>query len=64
MRAARTAGARQTRWTRELVTFLLDTLNNVKPLRAMAKERAFTNLLEDKTAALKRCGAKWSARKG
>ena len=38
----------------ELVTFLLDTLNNVKPLRAMAKERAFTNLLEDKTAALKK----------
>ena len=54
VRAARKAGARQTRWTRELVTFLLDTLNNVKPLRAMAKERAFTNLLEDKTAALKK----------
>jgi ATP-binding cassette, subfamily C, bacterial len=53
VRAARKAGARQTRWTRELVSFLLDTLNNVKPLRAMAKERAFTNLLEDKTAALK-----------
>ena len=54
VRAARKAGGRQTQWTRELVTFLLDTLNNVKPLRAMAKERAFTNLLEDKTAALKK----------
>ena len=54
VRAARKAGARQTRWTRELVTFLVDTLNNVKPLRAMAKERAFTNLLEGKTAALKK----------
>jgi ATP-binding cassette, subfamily C, bacterial len=54
VRAARKAGARQTRWTRELVTFLVDTLNNVKPLRAMAKERAFTNLLEEKTAALKK----------
>jgi ATP-binding cassette subfamily C protein len=54
IRAARKAGARQTRWTRDLVTFLLDTLNNVKPLRAMAKERAFTNLLEEKTAALKK----------
>ena len=54
VRAARRAGARQTRWTRELVTFLLDTLNNVKPLRAMAKERAFTNLLEEKRAALKK----------
>jgi ATP-binding cassette, subfamily C, bacterial len=54
IRAARKAGARQTRSTRELVTFLLDTLNNVKPLRAMAKERAFTNLLEAKTAALRK----------
>jgi ATP-binding cassette subfamily C protein len=54
VRTARRAGARQTRWTRELVTFLLDTLNNVKPLRAMAKEQAFTNLLEEKTAALRK----------
>jgi len=54
VRTARKAGARQTRWTRDLVTFLVDTLNNVKPLRAMAKERAFTNLLEEKTAALKK----------
>ena len=54
VRMARKAGARQTRWTRELVTFLVDTLNNVKPLRAMAKEQAFTNLLADKTAALKK----------
>jgi ATP-binding cassette subfamily C protein len=36
------------------VTFLVDTLNNVKPLRAMAKEQAFTHLLEEKIAALKR----------
>jgi ATP-binding cassette subfamily C protein len=54
VRTARKAGARQTRWTRELVTFLVDTLNNVKPLRAMAKEQAFTNLLEEKTASLKK----------
>jgi ATP-binding cassette, subfamily C, bacterial len=54
VRMARRAGARQTRWTRELVTFLVDTLNNVKPLRAMAKEQTFTNLLEDKTAALRK----------
>ena len=54
VRMARKAGRRQTRWTRELVTFLVDTLNNVKPLRAMAKEQAFTNLLEDKTAALRK----------
>jgi ATP-binding cassette subfamily C protein len=54
VRMARRAGRRQTRWTKELVTFLVDTLNNVKPLRAMAKEQAFTNLLEDKTAALRK----------
>jgi ATP-binding cassette, subfamily C, bacterial len=54
VRMARRAGGRQTRWTKELVTFLVDTLNNVKPLRAMAKEQAFTNLLEDKTAALRK----------
>jgi ATP-binding cassette subfamily C protein len=54
VRMARKAGARQTRSTRELVTFLVDTLNNVKPLRAMAKEQAFTNLLEAKRAALKK----------
>jgi ATP-binding cassette subfamily C protein len=54
VRMARKAGSRQTRWTREIVTFLVDTLNNVKPLRAMAKEQAFTNLLEGKTAALKK----------
>ena len=54
VRMARKAGARQTRSTRELVTFLVDTLNNVKPLRAMAKEQAFTNLLESKRAALKK----------
>jgi ATP-binding cassette, subfamily C, bacterial len=54
VRMARKAGSRQTRWTRELVTFLVDTLNNVKPLRAMGKEQAFTNLLEEKTAALKK----------
>lgn len=34
--------------------FLVDTLNNVKPLRAMAKEAAFRNLLEAKTESLKK----------
>ena len=51
---ARKAGARQTQRTKELVVFLVDTLNNVKPLRAMAKESAFKNLLADKTESLKK----------
>ena len=46
---ARKAGARQTQRTKELVIFLVDTLNNVKPLRAMAKESAFKHLLAEKT---------------
>ena len=54
VRVARKAGLRQTQRTKELVTFLVDTLNNVKPLRAMAKQRAFANLLEEKTASLKK----------
>jgi ATP-binding cassette subfamily C protein len=51
---ARKAGARQTQRTKELVIFLVDTLNNVKPLRAMAKESAFKNLLAEKTESLKK----------
>jgi ATP-binding cassette subfamily C protein len=51
---ARKAGARQTERTRELVVFLVDALNNVKPLRAMAKEAAFKNLLAEKTESLKK----------
>jgi ATP-binding cassette subfamily C protein len=52
VRIARKAGMRQTQRTKELVTFLVDTLNNVKPLRAMAKQGAFANLLNHKTASL------------
>jgi ATP-binding cassette subfamily C protein len=51
---ARKAGARQTQRTKELVVFLVDTLSNVKPLRAMAKESAFKNLLSEKTESLKK----------
>jgi len=51
---ARKAGARQTQRTKELVVFLVDTLSNVKPLRAMAKEAAFKNLLDEKTESLKK----------
>jgi ATP-binding cassette, subfamily C, bacterial len=51
---ARKAGARQTQRTKELVIFLVDTLNNVKPLRAMAKEAAFRNLLAGRTESLKK----------
>ncbi|MGH6896879.1 MAG: ABC transporter ATP-binding protein [Geminicoccaceae bacterium] len=51
---ARKAGARQTQRTKELVVFLVDTLNNVKPLRAMGKEATFRNLLAERTESLKK----------
>ena len=51
---ARKAGVRQTERTKELVVFLVDTLSNVKPLRAMGKEAAFKNLLAEKTESLKK----------
>ena len=44
VRIARKAGWRQTQRTRELVTLLVDSLNNIKPLRAMAKETEFAQL--------------------
>jgi ATP-binding cassette subfamily C protein len=54
VRVARKAGLRQTQRTKELVSFLVDTLNNVKPLRAMAKQLAFANLLEEKAESLRK----------
>jgi ATP-binding cassette, subfamily C, bacterial len=54
VRVARKAGLRQTQRTKELVSFLVDTLNNVKPLRAMAKQTAFANLLDEKAESLRK----------
>ncbi len=54
VRASRTAGARQTRHMNDLVRFLLDGLSSLKPLRAMAKEHAFTDLLDSKIAQLRK----------
>jgi ATP-binding cassette subfamily C protein len=51
---ARKAGWRQTQRTRELVTLLVDSLNNIKPLRAMAKETEFAQFLERKVGSVRK----------
>jgi ATP-binding cassette subfamily C protein len=51
---ARKAGRRQTQRTRELVTLLVDSLNNIKPLRAMAKEAEFARFLEGKVGSVRK----------
>jgi ATP-binding cassette subfamily C protein len=54
VRVARKAGWRQTQRTRELVTLLVDSLNNIKPLRAMAKEAEFAQFLERKIGSVRK----------
>jgi len=50
----RKAGRRQTKRMRELMIYLSDTLINLKPLKAMGKERSFVSLLEAKVLSVKR----------
>lgn len=54
VRIARKAGWRQTQRTRELVTLLVDSLNNIKPLRAMARETEFAQFLERKIGSVRK----------
>jgi ATP-binding cassette, subfamily C, bacterial len=51
---SRNSGLRQTRRTSDLVTYLSDTLNNIKPLKAMARYDSFSSLFETKINGLKR----------
>lgn len=51
---AKTAGRRQTSRTSDLVTYLNDTLNSVKPLKAMAKQDAFAHHVHHKIGSLKK----------
>lgn len=52
--AARQAGARQTTVARSLLKRLTDTLQSVKPLKAMGREGLVTPLLEGETRQLER----------
>lgn len=54
VRIARKAGWRQTARTQQLINFLSDTLNNIKPIKAMAREASFGALMEKRTAQLRK----------
>jgi ATP-binding cassette, subfamily C, bacterial len=54
VRIARKAGRQQTQRSRELVTLLMDSLNNIKPLKAMAKEDEYAGFLERRINLLKK----------
>jgi ATP-binding cassette subfamily C protein len=54
IRMSRHAGFRQTQYTGELVTYLTDALNNVKPLKAMARQDGFARLFDHKIFKLRK----------
>jgi len=54
VRISRKAGWRQTQRSKELVTLLVDSLNSIKPLKAMAKEDEYATFLDRKIASLKK----------
>ena len=51
---ARRAGQQQTQRTAQLVTYLSDTLNNIKPLKAMARQGLFAEIMTKRIAQLRR----------
>jgi ATP-binding cassette subfamily C protein len=53
VRMSRKAGWRQTQRTKDLLVFLNDTLINIKPVKAMARQDAFANLLADRIHKLR-----------
>lgn len=54
VRMAKEAGFRENQRTRELVIYLTDALNNIKALKAMARQDSFANLLQVKIRSLNR----------
>ncbi|MFQ5565922.1 MAG: ABC transporter ATP-binding protein [Paracoccaceae bacterium] len=54
VRAARKAGWRQTRHTANFITYLSDALNNIKPLKAMARQDSFAHLVDRNIVGLRR----------
>ncbi len=55
---SRRAGRKQTVQMRELMIFLTDALNSIKPLKAMAKELHFINLCDTRIRSLRRTARK------
>ena len=54
IKKARSAGSRQTKLLKSLLTHLTDTLQSIKPLKAMAREERADSILEKKTTRLNR----------
>ncbi len=54
VRSAKKAGRRQTRYTADFITYLSDALNNIKPLKAMARQDAFAHLIDRNIVGLRR----------
>lgn len=54
LKRSRRAGRRQTDLRKSLLSLLTDTLQSIKPLRAMARENASDHLLEKRTIRLNR----------
>ena len=54
VRMSRKAGHRQTERLRELLIFLIDALNSIKPLKAMAKQHHFSNIFDQKLRKLRK----------
>ena len=48
------AGSKQVRRTSDLVTFLVDTISNLKPLKTMSRQKSFEHLLTAKVKQLRR----------
>jgi ATP-binding cassette subfamily C protein len=58
VRLSKRAGAQQVRRGRDMAIFLVDSLSNLKPLRTMARQGAFENLLGEKNALLRKASRK------
>ncbi len=54
IRRSRRAGRKQTTQMRDLMIFLTDALNSIKPLKAMAKESHFINLCDSRIRSLRK----------
>lgn len=58
IRRTRRAGRKQTVQMRDLMIFLTDALNSIKPLKAMAKESHFINLCDSRIRDLRKTARK------
>ncbi|MDA9865284.1 ABC transporter ATP-binding protein/permease [bacterium] len=53
IRSARRAGVKQTKHARNFISYLSDTLNNIKPLKAMARQADFAQLMDRNISKLR-----------